>query len=82
LKKNEKEDVPWKSGVYYQRFFTQGQKSGFFEVNPRRIFGTGARPEGASSEEDYGDEEVRDVSHSRSYSIRSQGIFLSYSNIK
>jgi len=82
LKKNEKEDVPWKSGIYYQRFFTQGQKSGFFEVNPRRIFGTGARPEGASSEEDYGDEEVRDVSRSRSYSIRSQGIFLSYSNIK
>ncbi|KAH8749813.1 hypothetical protein BGZ57DRAFT_1010455 [Hyaloscypha finlandica] len=25
-------DVPWRSGVSYQRFFVQGPKSGFFEV--------------------------------------------------
>ena len=70
LKKNEEEEVPWKSGVSYQRFFTKGLKNSYFQVNPRRPFGTGARPEGATEEED-GDEEVRDVSRSRSYSIRS-----------
>ncbi len=83
MKKNEEEEVPWKSGVSYQRFFTKGLKNSYFQVNPRRSFGTGARPEGATEEEDGdGDKEVRDVSRSRSYSIRSQGIFLSYSNVK
>jgi hypothetical protein len=25
-------DVPWRSGVLYQRFFVQGPKSGYFKV--------------------------------------------------
>jgi hypothetical protein len=28
----EVQEVPWRSGVQYQRFFTHGPKSGFFEV--------------------------------------------------
>jgi len=82
MKRNEEEEVPWKSGVHYQRFFVQSPKNGYFQVNPGRPFSTGAMPEGVSSEEEDGGEEVRDVSRSRSYSIRSQGIFLSYSNVK
>ena len=84
LKKNEEEEIPWKSGVSYQRFFTKGSKSGYFQVNPRRPFSTGARPEVASSGEGDEGEEVREnrENRSRSYSIRSQGIFLSYSNVK
>ena len=83
IEENEEKDVPWESNVSCQRFFTRGVKSGYFQVNPRRTFGTGARPEVASSEEEDGGRESREnVSRSRSYSIRSQGIFLSYSNLK
>jgi Orsellinic acid/F9775 biosynthesis cluster protein D len=28
----QEEDMPWRSGVKYQRFFKQGAKSGYFEV--------------------------------------------------
>ena len=30
--KGRVQEVPWRSGVQYQRFFTHGPKSGFFEV--------------------------------------------------
>jgi hypothetical protein len=39
-------DVPWRSGVSYQRFFVQGPKSGFFEVGR----GTGERLSGEAEE--------------------------------
>jgi len=81
IKKNEEEDVPWKSEVHCQRFFIRAPKNGFFEVNPRRIFGTETRPEVASSNEGEEVRENRDT-RSRSYSIRSQGIFPSYSSLK
>ncbi len=78
------EDVPWKSGVHCQRFLPQGSKRSYFQVDPRRAFGTEARPGVASSDEGDEGEEVREnrENRSRSYSIRSQGIFLSYSNVK
>ncbi len=83
IDENEEKDVPWKSNVSCQRFFTRRAKSSYFQVNSRRTFGTGARLEVASSEEEDGGRESRkNVSRSRSYSIRSQGIFLSYSNLK
>ncbi len=82
IEENEEKYVPWKSNVSCQRFFTRGAKSGYFQVNPIRTFSAGARPEVASSKEGNGSKDVRDVSRSRSYSIRSQGIFLSYSSLK
>jgi len=84
LKKNEEEEVPWKSGVHYQQFFVRSPGNSYFKVDSRRPFDTGARPEVASSDEGDEGEEVRGNREirSRSYSIRSQGIFLSYSNLK
>ena len=73
IDENEEKDVPWESNVSCQRFFTRGVKSGYFQVNPRRPFGTEARPEVASSDEGDEGEEVREDREirSRSYSIRS-----------
>ena len=32
-RQNQNQDVPWRTGVHYQRFFKSGPKSGYFEVS-------------------------------------------------
>lgn len=75
ISKNSSKDVPWKSGIYCQRFFHSTPGHFYFTVDPRRPF-IEARSVRASSIEEQEEEIENRSNRSRSISIQGQGISL------